>query len=115
MHAFFHPRSIAVIGASRRRGTIGGEMWRNLLGYGFEGPVFPVNTQSPVVQSVAAYPTVGHIPGPVDLAVIVVPAKYVLDVAEQCAQKGVRALVVISAGFAEQNAEGRRRQERLID
>lgn len=114
LRAFFAPRAVAVIGASRRRGTIGGEVFHNLLRDGFEGPVYPVNPSAPVVQSVPAYRTVGDIPGPVDLAVVTVPAAYVCDVAAQCAEKGVRALVVISAGFGEGGAEGRARQAELL-
>lgn len=112
--AFFHPRSVAVIGASRRRGTISGEVLHNIMSYEFNGPVYPVNPTSPVVQSMVSYPSVADIPGPVDLAVVVVPASHVLDVARQCAQKGVRAMVVISAGFAESGEEGRILQEELV-
>jgi acetyl coenzyme A synthetase (ADP forming)-like protein len=108
------PRSVAVIGASRQRGTVGGELFHNLLAGEFAGPVYPVNPSAAVVQSVAAYPHVDAIPGPVDLAVIAVPAAQVCAVAEQCASKGVRALVVISAGFAEVGAEGRARQAELL-
>jgi len=111
---FFHPRSVAVIGASRERGTIGGEVLHNLLTYGFAGPVVPVNPNAPAVQGIPAYPTVEDIPGPVDLAVIIVPAARVLEVAQGCGAKGVRALVVISAGFAETGAEGRARQDELL-
>ncbi|MHB8731090.1 MAG: bifunctional acetate--CoA ligase family protein/GNAT family N-acetyltransferase [bacterium] len=114
LRAFFAPRAVAVIGASRRRGTIGGEVFHNLLRDGFEGPVYPVNPAAPVVQSVPAYRTVGEIPGPVDLAVVTVPAEHVCDVAAQCAQKSVRALVVISAGFGEGGAEGKARQAELV-
>ncbi len=115
LQPFFNPRSIAVIGASRQRGTIAGEVLHNLLGYGFAGPVLPVNTSAAVVQSVVAYPSVEDVPGPVDLAIIVVPARSVLDVARGCARKGVRALVVISSGFAESGADGRRLQDALLD
>ncbi len=111
---FFAPRSVAVIGASRQRGTIGGEIFHNLLAYGFAGPVYPVNPRAEVVQSVPAYPAVDAIPGPVDLAVIAVPAQHVLAAAEACARKGVRAIVVISAGFAETGEEGRARQADLV-
>ena len=114
LHPFFQPRAVAVIGASRQRGTIGGELFHNLLSYGFNGPVYPVNPTAPVIQSVPAYPSVEAIPGPVDLAFIAVPAAHVNDVARQCARKGVRALVVISAGFAETGAEGRTRQAELV-
>lgn len=111
---FFNPRAVAVIGASRERGTIGGEVFHNLLSYGFDGPVYPVNPAAEVVQCVAAYPTVEAIPGPVDLAVIVVPVAHVITVAEQCGRKGVKALVVITAGFAETGEEGKLRQARLL-
>lgn len=112
---FLKPRSVAVIGASRRRGSISAEIFRNLLDLGFEGPVYPVNPKSEVVQSVPAYADVTAIPGPVDLAVIVVPASAVLEVAHQCGQKGVRALLVISAGFAEVGEQGRELQHELVD
>lgn len=108
------PTSIAVIGASRRAGTVGAAVFRNLLGAGFNGPVYPVNPGSQVVQSVLAYPTVLDVPGAVDLAVIAVPSAGVLEVAEQCAQKGVRALIVLTAGFGETDAAGREREKALL-
>src|SRR5215471_5655657 len=111
---FFEPCSVAVFGASRRRGTIGGEVFHNLLDSGFPGPVYPVSPH-PAVQSVRAYPDVRDVPGPVDLAVIVVPARAVVDAARACAEKGVGALVVISSGFAESGAEGRERQAELLE
>lgn len=111
---FFRPRSIAVIGASREKGTIGGELFRNLIDADFNGPVYPVNRRASVVQSVAAYDSVLKCPGPVDLAFIVVPAGSVIEVAKECARKGVRALVVISSGFAETGAEGAALQQELV-
>jgi acetyl coenzyme A synthetase (ADP forming)-like protein len=115
VHTFFHPRSVAVVGASRHRGTIGGEVFHNLLSYGFHGPVVPVNPAAPLVQGSVAYPSVTDIPGPVDLAVVVVPAERVAGVVEACGRKGVRALVVLSAGFAETGPEGRVKQQALAD
>ena len=111
---FFTPRAVAVVGASRQRGTIGGELFHNLLDYEFAGPVYPVNSQAAVVQSVPAYPNLEAIPGPVDLAILAVPAAEVVPEAEQCARKGVRALVVISAGFGETGPEGQARQAELV-
>jgi acetyl coenzyme A synthetase (ADP forming)-like protein len=108
------PASVAVIGASRRRGSIGAELFHNLIANGFNGPVYPVNPSAAVVQSVVAYPTVLDVPGPVDLAVIAVPAADVAETARQCAKKGARSLVVISAGFAEAGDEGSRRQAELL-
>ena len=111
---FFEPRGVAVIGASRQRGTIGGEILHNLLSYGFKGPVYPVNPSATVIQDVPSFPTIEEVPGPVDLAVIVVPATAVVEVAAACARKGVKALVVISAGFSETGAEGKARQAELV-
>ena len=113
LSGLLRPRSVAVIGASTRRGTIGAEIFRNLLVNGFQGPVYPVNLKADVVQSVKAYPSIGDIPGPVDLAVVVVPAPAVVATVEACAAKGVRGVVVISAGFKEVNEEGAAREARL--
>ena len=109
----FRPQSIAVIGASRRRDAIGGAILHNLLDSGFQGPVYPVHPSATHVQSVPAYPTIDAIPGPVDLAVVVIPAKSVLEVVEACGKKKVKALVVISAGFKEVGAEGAKREADL--
>ena len=112
---FFEPRAMAVIGASRQRGTIGGELFHNLLSYGFKGAVYPVNPAASEIESVRAYPSIEAIPVPVDLAVIVVPAAQVIEVASACARKGVKALVVISAGFSETGKEGKARQVELMN
>jgi acetyl coenzyme A synthetase (ADP forming)-like protein len=108
------PRSVAVIGASRRRGTVGGEVFHNLISGEFAGPVYPVNQNAASVQSVAAYTTLEQIPGSVDLAVIAAPGSQVEEIVAQCARKGVRGVVVLSAGFAEAGVEGRERQARLL-
>ncbi len=113
LKAFFEPQSVAVIGASRERGTIGGEIVHNLLAASFAGAVYPVNPRATVVQSVPAYPSIEDVPQDVSLAIVAVPADRVLDAADQCARKGVRALVVISAGFAETGPAGRARQAEL--
>ena len=111
---FFEPGSIAVIGASRERGTVGGELFHNLLEAGFGGPVYPVNSAAEVVQSVRAYRSVTEVPGPVELAVIAVPGEAAVGAVRECAAKGVRAVVVISAGFGESGAEGIERQRELL-
>jgi len=111
---FFEPRAVAVIGASRQRGTIGGEIFHNLLSYGFKGPVYPVNPAAESVENVRSYSSVEAILEPVDLSVIVVPATKVIEVAAACARKGVKALVVISAGFSETGPEGKARQAELL-
>lgn len=111
---FFNPRAVAVVGASRKRGTIGGEIFHNLLSYDFQGPVYPVNPAAEVIQCVPAYPSVEAIAGPVDLAIIIVPAALVIQVAAECGRKGVKALVVISSGFSETGSEGQERQAELL-
>lgn len=113
MQRLLHPTSIAVIGASRTPGTIGHQLLRNLLSGGFEGPVYPVNPGAEYVASVPCWPNVGSIPGPVDLAVIAVPAAGVEEVVEQCGRKGVGALVVITAGFAEAGIDGAHKEHEI--
>jgi acetyl coenzyme A synthetase (ADP forming)-like protein len=115
VRSFLEPRSVAVIGASRRRGTIGGEILHNVLAAGFRGPVYAINDKADVVQSLPAHRSVGDIPEPVELAVVVVPAEEVVAAARECASAGVRALLVISAGFAETGSEGARRQRDLVE
>ena len=108
------PRSIAVIGASRDRDSVGQAVFRNLLRGGFAGPVYPVNPGAGHVASVRAYDSVLDVPGPVDVAVIGVPTAAVAGVVEECAQKGVTSLVVLSTGFADAGAEGAEEQERVL-
>ncbi|MCU1465347.1 MAG: family N-acetyltransferase [Actinomycetia bacterium] len=108
------PRSIAVIGASTHPGRIGHELFRNLLAYGFEGPIYPVHPTSLSVAGVRAYANVLEVPDAVDLAIVVVPAPEVSDVVRECAEKGVRGLLIISAGFAETGPEGKAAERELV-
>jgi acetate---CoA ligase (ADP-forming) len=114
LEPFFQPRSVAVIGASKRRGSIGGELFRNILAGDYEGSVYPVNRNGDPVAGVRGYRTVGEIADRIDLAVVCVPGEQVLDAADDALASGIRALVVISAGFAETGAAGAVRQERLL-
>jgi acetyl coenzyme A synthetase (ADP forming)-like protein len=114
LRPFFEARSVAVVGASRRRGSIGGELFRNILQADFAGVAYPVNRDGSAVAGVRGYRTIAEIPDEVDLAVISVPASSVLDAAEDALRHGTRALVVISAGFAEIGTEGAERQDRLL-
>jgi acetyl coenzyme A synthetase (ADP forming)-like protein len=109
------PRSIAVIGASRTPATIGHEIFRNLLNFGFTGPVYPVNPTAGSVAGVRAYATVLDVPDAIDLAIIVVRAELVPAAVAECAQKRVHGLVIISAGFAETGEAGRRVQRELVE
>jgi acetate---CoA ligase (ADP-forming) len=115
LRLFFEPRGVAVIGASRQRGTIGGEILHNLIAYGYKGKVYPVNPSAASIENLTAYPSIEKIQDTVDLAVIVVPFAKVSEVARECGRKGVKALVVISAGFAETGKEGTERQAELME
>ena len=115
LEPIFSPRSVAVIGASRRRDSIGFALVHNLLLEEFDGPIFPVNPKATSIHSLKAYPAIGDVPDPIDLAVIAVPRDAVLDVVEQCVDKAVRGLVVITAGFSETGPEGAALEERLCD
>lgn len=114
LDSILRPGSIAVIGASNKRGTIGAELFHNLLVTGFNGCVYPVNPHDRVVQSVKAWPGVLAIPDPVELAVICVPRDGVLPVLKECGEKGVKGVIVISAGFREVNDEGAALEQQLL-
>jgi acetate---CoA ligase (ADP-forming) len=111
---FFRPRTVAVVGASSRRGSIGGELFRNILDSNFTGIVYPVNPKAASIAGVKAYPSVADIPDPLDLAVFCLPAEAVAAEAEAALAGGTKALCVISAGYAETGIEGLRRQEELL-
>jgi acetyl coenzyme A synthetase (ADP forming)-like protein len=114
LRPFFEPRTVAVFGASPRRGTIGGELFRNILAGDFCGASYPINRSGASVAGVRGYASIDDVPDAVDLAVVCVPAAAVLGAAESALRKGVRALIVISAGFAEIGAEGAERQRQLL-
>lgn len=109
----FQPRAIAVVGASRDPDSFGHRVVRYLVEGGFQGLIYPVNNRAKVIHSLPCYPRMDKVPGPVDLAVIVVPASKVIEVVDQCAKKGVRGIVVISAGFKEAGAKGKALESRL--
>jgi acetyl coenzyme A synthetase (ADP forming)-like protein len=115
LDSVFRPRSVAVVGASRRPDSIGASIVRNLFRAGYAGMVFPVNPHASVIHSVKVWPTVSSIPDPVDLAIIAVPKGVVQEAMEDCAAKGVSAAVVVTAGFRETGAAGQAAEERLRD
>jgi acetyl coenzyme A synthetase (ADP forming)-like protein len=115
LRPFFHPESVAVVGASRDPASIGYRVLDALVMNHFQGAVHPVNPNATVVGSIRAYRSVLDLPEPVDLAVITVPRDAVLGVVDECAERGVKALVVITAGFAEVNGAGRELQQKLVD
>src|SRR5437899_958699 len=114
LQAIFSPRSIAVIGASRHRGKIGYEILRNLIVNEYQGVLYPVNPNATGIHGIRAYPSISDVPDPVDLAVITVPSDLAVDAAKACGEKGVRGLVVITAGFREIGGVGVERESRLL-
>lgn len=112
---FLEPRAVAVIGASRRRGTVGGEVLHNMVESGFDGELYAINPNAKKVQGVRAYPAISAVPGEVDMAVIAIPAGEVVAAARECAAKGVRGLLVLSAGFRETGKAGARRERALLE
>jgi acetyl coenzyme A synthetase (ADP forming)-like protein len=115
VQAVLSPSAVAVIGASRDPDSIGGRLFHNLIDGEFRGPVYPVNPKAEVVHGVPAFASVRDVPGPVDVAFVAVPATAVMDAARDAAERHVRALVVISAGFAETGGDGPARQRELLD
>ncbi|MHC4481286.1 MAG: acetate--CoA ligase alpha subunit [Planctomycetota bacterium] len=115
LESFFDPASIAVIGASRTPGKVGHDVVRNLIEGGYEGRIYPVNPKAEEVLELACAPSVDAVEGEVELAVIAIPARFVLEALDECARKGVRAVIVISAGFKEAGEEGARLEEQLAE
>ena len=115
LRPFFFPSAVAVVGASREPAGIGYRILEALIANSFQGAIYPVNPRAAEICSLRAYASVRDIPEPVDLAVVAVPRDAVLGVVEECAERGVKALVVITAGFAETGADGRALQQRLVE
>jgi acetyltransferase len=111
----FNPKSIAVIGASATKGKLGNDVLRNLIESGFEGRIYPINPRGGEILSLRVYRSVSEVAGEIDVAVVVIPAKYVLPAIEECGQKGVKALVVITAGFKEVGHDGQEAEKKLVE
>ena len=108
------PKSIAVIGASTKEHTIGSDIMKRLQEYNFNGNIYPVNPKGGVIEGLQAYTSVLEIPGEVDLAIIVVNAKFVLSTIDQCHEKGIKGLCIITAGFKETGKEGAEAEKQLL-
>jgi acetyltransferase len=114
LQQFFSPRSVAIVGASREKGKVGYEILVSLRRGKFPGKIFPINSKATEVEGLKCYPdlkSIGEVP---DLAVVVVPAKFVIEIMEQCAQLGIKAVVIITAGFKEVGEAGRRLEEQVV-
>ena len=114
LDAIMKPKSVAVIGASTKEHTIGSDIMKRLQEYKFTGNIYPVNPKGGIIEGLQAYTSVKEIPGEVDLAMIVVNQKFVLDTIDQCHEKGVKGLVVITAGFKETGKEGAEAEKQLL-
>ena len=108
------PKSVAVIGASTKEHTIGSDIMKRLQEYKFNGNIYPVNPKGGVIEGLQAYTSITEVPGEVDLAIIVVNSKFVLDTIDQCNEKGIKGLVIITAGFKETGAEGAEMEKQLL-
>jgi len=115
LHPFFRPRSVAFIGASRDTSSVGRRILDALSAGGFHGPIYAVNPNTSRVGSLATYPSARQIPQGTDLAIVAIPRDRVLPAVDDCAVAGIRALVVITAGFAEADGQGRALQEKLLE
>ncbi len=113
LEAIFAPRSVAVIGASPDPARLGHTVLKNILDHGYEGAVFPINPKVGEILGRRSYASVLAVPEPIDLAVVVIPPQHVLSVVDECGQKGVKGLVVITAGFKEVGGEGREIERQL--
>ena len=109
------PKSIAVVGASTKEHTIGSDIMKRLQEYKFTGKIYPVNPKGGIIEGLQAYTNVNEIPGEVDLAIIVVNAKFVLDTIDQCHTKGIKGLCIITAGFKETGKEGAELEKQLAE
>ena len=114
LQSFFTPQCIAVIGASDKAGSIGRTLVWNLISSPFGGTVFPVNPTRPRVLGIKSHPRIGDVPDPVDLAIVATPAPTVPDLIAECVEAGVRAAIIISAGFREIGAEGAELERRIM-
>jgi len=115
LEAFTQPSGVAIVGASPSPGKLGHAVLQNVIQYGYQGRIYPINPTAKEILGLPAYPSVRDIPGPVDLAVVLVPARAVPGVIDECGQKGIRGAVVISAGFREVGREGRQLEQQLIE
>ncbi len=114
LDAFFKPDSIAVIGASREPEKVGNRVFRNLIDSGFKGGLYPINPKADEILGFKCYKSIAEAPDRIDLAVIAVPAKLVPMVAEECGAKGVKGIIIISAGFSETGREGTALERELL-
>ncbi|MEW6670257.1 MAG: acetate--CoA ligase family protein [Thermodesulfobacteriota bacterium] len=114
LDAIFSPESVAVIGASTTPGKVGHDIFANILRGGFTGTLYPVNPNARSILSVRAYPNIKEIPDAVDLGIIILPPKPALNAVAEAIEKGIKGVVIVSAGFREVGGEGRETEDRIV-
>lgn len=114
LDSLFKPKAVALIGASAKELSIGNVIIRNLIHYRFRGPVYPINPKVDEIRGLKAYPTILDVPGEVDLAHIVIPPLLVPEEVENCGKKGIRAIIINTAGFKEMGAEGQALEDEFL-
>ncbi|MCP4761040.1 MAG: CoA-binding protein [archaeon] len=111
---FFKPSAIAVVGASSKKGKVGNTVLNNIIKSGFSGKIYPINPKADKILGIKAYKSVLDVPDPIELAIFVIPSKFVNSTAEDCGKKKIKGLIVITAGFKEIGGEGVQREEELL-
>ncbi len=113
LESFFNPKSVAIVGASRQKSKVGYEILANMMGAGYKGEIYPVNPQADTIEGLKCYPDLESIKKVPELVIIVVPAKIVPAIMQQCAKVGTKAVIIITAGFKEVGKEGRELEEQV--
>ena len=110
----FKPKAIAIVGASTKELSIGNVIIRNLQKFGYTGPIYPINPTAPEVCGIKAYRSLAEVPGEIDLAHIIIPSTLVPQAMEECGLKGIKAVIINSAGFSEMGEEGAKLQAEFL-
>jgi acetyl coenzyme A synthetase (ADP forming)-like protein len=114
LESFFNPKSIAIVGASRQKGKVGYEILENMKEAGYEGEIYPVNPKADTIEGLKCYPDLQSIGRAPDLVVIIIPAKFVPELMQQCAKVGAKSVIIITAGFKEVGEEGRKLEKQVL-
>ena len=114
LDALFKPKSIAIIGASSKELSIGNVIIKNLVHFGYKGPIYPINPKEPEIRGIKAYPTIFDVPHDIDAAHVIIPSKFVPQIIEDCGKKGIKSVIINSAGFSEMGEEGMALQKAFL-
>ncbi len=114
LESFFNPKSIAIVGASRQKGKVGYEILVNMIEAGYEGEIYPINPKADTIEGLKCYPDLQSIGQAPDLVVIIIPAKFVPELMQQCAKVGAKSVIIITAGFKEVGEEGRKLEKQVL-